>query len=94
MELLTFGQYVFFFACLILCLLLLMIRFWLGPTNLDRLMCMESVALVVMSMAAIWGIIVKTPHFLDAILVLSVVGFLSTIAIAKFIEKGRLFDDD
>ncbi|MGF1574051.1 MAG: monovalent cation/H+ antiporter complex subunit F [Sumerlaeia bacterium] len=78
---------------LISCLSLLVIRFVLGPTNLDRLMCMEAIMLIIMSLGALWGIAIGTIYFLDAILVLSIVGFITTIALAKFIEKGRLFDD-
>lgn len=83
----------FSFIVLFFCLSLLIIRFVLGPTNLDRLMCMEAITLLIMSLGALWGLSMKSVYFLDAILVLSIVGFISTIAIAKFIEKGRLFDD-
>lgn len=94
MEVLSFFQEVFFFGVLIVSLVLLAVRFYLGPTNLDRLMLLDSISMIVMSLASIYGIVLGTEYFLDAVVVLSIVGFLTTISLAKFIEKGRLFDDD
>jgi len=94
MEVLSFFHEVFFFGVLIISLVLLAIRFYLGPTNLDRLMLLDSMSMIVMSLASIYGIVLGTEYFLDAVVVLSIVGFLTTISLSKFIEKGRLFDDD
>ena len=94
MEIFSFFHQIIFFAVLVLSLLLLTVRFYYGPTNLDRLLLLDSIIMIVLSLASIYGIVLGTEYFIDAILVLSIVGFLTTISFAKFIEKGRLFDDD
>jgi multicomponent Na+:H+ antiporter subunit F len=83
----------FSFIVLILCLLMLSWRFIMGPTNLDRLMVMEAITLLVLCLAAVWGLVIDSSYFFDGILVLSIVGFIGTVAVAKLIEKGNLFDD-
>lgn len=78
---------------LIVCQVLLVWRFVLGPSNLDRTMTVEAISLVFLCLIAIIAVIVGTAYFFEAILVLSIVGFLSTVMIAKFIERGRIFDE-
>lgn len=76
-----------------LCLLLLLLRFLLGPTAFDRLLALESFALVFMCLVAVWGVRIGTVWFFDLILVLSVVGFLSTVALARYFDSGSVDDD-
>ncbi|MCA9414307.1 MAG: cation:proton antiporter [Candidatus Omnitrophica bacterium] len=68
------------------CLGLLFVRFVLGPTQLDRLAAFEASTLVVLCFAALVGLQLRTVWFFDFILVLSLVGFLSTLAVAHYIE--------
>lgn len=91
--LLPAGWQVFFVVVLLGCMIALFARFLLGPTNLDRAMIVDAIALVFLCLIAVMATAVGTGYFFEAILVLSIVGFLSTVAIAKFIEKGRLFDE-
>ncbi len=78
---------------IIICLALLLVRFLLGPSAHDRLMTVESITVNVLCLMAIAGLALGTPYFIDAILVLSIVGYISTVAIAKYLEKGDLFDE-
>lgn len=79
---------------LIVVLAMLFARLILGPTSLDRLTAIESIVLTVLCFLAFWGIVLETLWFWDVILVLSLVGFLSAAALAKFIEQGTIGDDD
>ncbi len=78
---------------LVACLILLAWRFLLGPTNLDRTMAVDSITLTFVCLIALISIIVGTAYFFEAILVLSIAGFLVTVMLAKFIERGRIFDE-
>jgi multisubunit Na+/H+ antiporter MnhF subunit len=75
-----------------LCLVLVFARFALGPTQLDRLAAFEAATLILACLAGLVGLWVGTIWFFDFILMLSLVGFLSTIAVANFIE-GKRNDD-
>jgi multisubunit Na+/H+ antiporter MnhF subunit len=75
------------------CLLLLLVRFSIGPTSLDRLVALDSFAIVFLCLVAVWGVHIGTVWFYDLILMLSVVGFLSTIALARYFDQGSVDDD-
>lgn len=75
------------------CLLLLLVRFAIGPTSLDRLVALDSFAIVFLCLVAVWGVHIGTVWFYDLILMLSVVGFLSTIALARYFDQGSVDDD-
>ncbi|MEQ8821269.1 MAG: monovalent cation/H+ antiporter complex subunit F [Sumerlaeia bacterium] len=83
-----------FFLVFVLCLAGLMLRFFQGRTALDRLVIFESFVLGVLSLTAFYGLVVGTTLFMDVILLFSIVGFLSTVAAARFVENGDIFDDD
>ncbi len=78
---------------LVLCQVLLVARFILGPSNLDRTTTVEAMSLVFLCLICIIAVMMGTGFFFEAILILSIVGFLSTVMIAKFIERGRIFDE-
>lgn len=76
-----------FTAAVLLCLSMLFIRFCKGPTPLDRLTAFEGMALVFVCLVGVWGAAMGTLWFFDIVLVMSLVGFLSTIAVAVYIER-------
>lgn len=91
--LLPMAWQIAFGVVLMACMGALLVRFILGPTNLDRAMIVDAIALVFLCLIGVMAASVGTGFFFEAILVLSIVGYLSTVALAKFIEKGRLFDE-
>lgn len=75
---------------LLLVLVMLMIRFIKGPTMLDRILCVDALALGVLCIMCIWQVLVGTTYFFDAVLILSLIGFVTTVALAKYFEKGDI----
>lgn len=80
------------FTALGITLVLMMYRLVRGPHPLDRVMCVDGIALVVICLMAVWDITIGTRFFFDAILLLAIVGFVSTVAIAKYLEVGDIID--
>lgn len=78
---------------LVICVGMLVLRFILGPTVFDRLTVLESFAPALLCLFAVWGVMLKTLWFFDVILVLSLVGFLSTVAAVKYVEQGNVGDE-
>lgn len=68
-------------------------RFCMGPTVPDRLAAFEALTLAFLSFVAMWSLLSGTVWFFDAILVVSLVGFLGTVFVARYLEKGRVHDD-
>lgn len=64
-------------------------RLVIGPTSPDRVVAADTITVVIIAMIAVYSIKESTAIFYDAILVLSVLGFVGTVAMAKFLAKGK-----
>jgi multicomponent Na+:H+ antiporter subunit F len=74
--------------------ILLLIRTIKGPTNPDRAIALDSIGINLVAMAALIAIQLKTTYFNEVILLIGILAFIGTIAVAKFIEKGVIIDND
>jgi multicomponent Na+:H+ antiporter subunit F len=63
-----------------------------GPTAPDRTVAIDILGIVIVGFCAILGIVTKRSYFLDIAIAWSLLSFIGTIALAKFLE-GRHFDD-
>lgn len=70
-------------------LLLAIARLIMGPSIPDRTMALDMVLMHVVALIALYGITVERDVLIDAIMVTAVLGFLGTVAIARYIEEGR-----
>lgn len=74
-----------FFALSILIALFRMIT---GPTMPDRAVALDMIGVNLLSSIAVISIVMKTTAYLEAILILGILAFISTIAFSKYIERG------
>lgn len=63
-----------------------------GPHILDRVLCIDTITMIVVSLICIWELVVGAPSFFDAVLVLAIVGFIGTVSLAKYLERGGLIE--
>lgn len=63
-----------------------------GPTLPDRVIAFDTIGVMMMSSFAIISILYHTKTYLEAILIIGVLAFISTIATSRFIERGVLFE--
>ncbi|MFQ5598227.1 MAG: monovalent cation/H+ antiporter complex subunit F [Nitrospiria bacterium] len=64
-----------------------------GPTLPDRVVAMDTITTVIIALIAVYCIQERNAIFYDAILVLSILGFVGTVSMAKFLAKGgKIFD--
>lgn len=68
------------------------IRILLGPSFSDRVIAMDVIGVNLLSTIAILSIIFDTKAYLEAILVLGILAFISTIAFSRFIERGKIIE--
>lgn len=73
------------FLALALAFLILVWRIVLGPTTADRILALDVMIAVAMGFIATFG--VRSGHFvyIDIAIALGLVGFLSTVAFARFV---------
>ncbi|GIV87870.1 MAG: cation transporter [Chloroflexus sp.] len=64
-------------------------RLLMGPSIPDRAMAFDTLMVHVVALVALYVVITDQLVLVDAILVVAVLGFLSTVAIARYIEEGR-----
>lgn len=72
-------------AALVLCLW----RILKGPTLADRGLASDIFSLQIVGLAVLLTIRLRTLLFFDAVLIVSILGFVSTVAFAQFIGRRR-----
>lgn len=82
------------YVALALCLAAMGLRFALGPTLHDRLVSVESATIALLAGMALWALERDNLWLFDVILVIALVGFLSTVAVARFAEREEEDHDD
>lgn len=67
-------------------------RIIFGPSLPDRVISLDIIGVNLVSGIAIISILLQTKAFLEVILIIGILAFISTIAFAKFIERGVIID--
>ncbi|PIP48810.1 MAG: cation:proton antiporter [Chloroflexi bacterium CG23_combo_of_CG06-09_8_20_14_all_45_10] len=74
---------------LAVCILIILIRLFLGPTQPDRLVGLDTLNTVVVVAMVILGAAFKEVIYVDVAIVYALLSFVTTLFIAKYIEKGK-----
>jgi multicomponent Na+:H+ antiporter subunit F len=61
-----------------------------GPTTADRLVAVNVISTKVIVMIAFLAVMSDQKMFMDIAVVYAMIGFIATIAITRYIERGRL----
>lgn len=59
-----------------------------GPTVFDRIVALDLVAGLCLCMIVLFAIHFEKPVLIDAAFAIAVVGFLGTVAFARYLERG------
>ncbi len=57
----------------------------------SRILALDTLVLLLVGLLVLWSDAEGVPYFLDAALVLSLLGFGATLAVARFHGEGRIF---
>ncbi len=71
-----------FFVCLY--------RAYKGPTSADRVVAINMVATKVTALIILISIITDQEAFIDVALIYAMTGFIATVCVSKYIERGKL----
>ncbi|WP_436344839.1 monovalent cation/H+ antiporter complex subunit F [Natronorubrum sp. FCH18a] len=61
-----------------------------GPTNPDRVVALDAIATNVVAIAVLFAIQTDRGLFITVSLVLAIIGFIATVAVAKFVIEGEV----
>ncbi len=65
------------------------LRLVLGPSIPDRAVAFDMLMSHVAALIAMYAVVVVEDSLLDALVIVAVLGFLGTVAVARYIEGGR-----
>ncbi|WP_247002127.1 monovalent cation/H+ antiporter complex subunit F [Halosolutus gelatinilyticus] len=61
-----------------------------GPTNPDRVVALDAIATNVVAIATLYALQTDRGLFVTVSLVLAIIGFIATVAVAKFVIEGEV----
>ncbi len=85
----TLDNYIMYFLIPILTLsiLIIFVRFLIGPDIADRVIALDLLVTCSISLIAFVSITSDQPTFLDIAMIIALIGFLSTVAFSYYLEK-------
>lgn len=79
-------------AILSISIVIAMYRMIKGPSLQDRILASDSISYTIVGMVGVLSILTDTKAYLDIILLIGILAFLSTIALCRFVERGVVID--
>lgn len=88
-----FAQFIVQIALVVMVLLLLpcAYRMWIGPSAADRLQASDTITTLLLGIIVILALLQGTAMFIDVAIAIAAFGFISTLAIARYISQGKGF---
>ncbi|WP_439096867.1 Na(+)/H(+) antiporter subunit F1 [Bacillus massiliigorillae] len=65
-----------------------------GPSIPDRVIALDALGINLIAVIALVSIFLDTYAFLEVILLLGILAFIGTVAMAKYLEKGVIIEHD
>ena len=62
-----------------------------APTVMIRVLILDTLNLILMALLALLAITTRSAYYLDAVFLLALLSFLSTLAAARYYSEGKLF---
>lgn len=66
-------------------------RVVIGPSAADRAVALDTLTMVFIGVVCVLCMIWQSDLYFDAVWLLTLVGYLGSVAIARYLEKGRIF---
>ena len=91
-ELLVRSAMGFALACVIVAMLFCAVRLLLGPSSQDRILALDTLGMTAMLLALVMGMRTASTVYFEVALLIALTGFVSTIALAKFVLRGEVIE--
>ncbi|CAM4374823.1 Na(+)/H(+) antiporter subunit F1 [Paenibacillus typhae] len=76
-----------------LAMLACLFRLLKGPTRSDRVAALDTIGIDVLAMITVLCMLLDTQDFLEVILVIGILTFIGTTALARYIERGVVVEE-
>lgn len=81
------------FWMVMLSIVLAFVRLAKGPSLPDRVVALDMITVLIVAFCALFAVFSGTVAFLDVALIVALVGFLATVALARFAERRSTVAD-
>ena len=79
-------------AAFLIAFLLAAIRLVRGPSLPDRILALDTLYVNAMALLILSGVLLDTALYFEAALIISALGFIGTVVMAKFIVRGKIIE--
>jgi multicomponent K+:H+ antiporter subunit F len=69
-----------------------MIRLWIGPGVGDRILALDTMFINAIALLVLIGVFQGTQIYFEAVLIIAMLGFVSTVAYARFVLRGDIIE--
>jgi len=80
------------FVVLVLGQILSMVRLILGPTSGDRVLALDTMVINALGLVVVLGVYQGVQIYFEVSLLIAMLGFVSTVALARFILRGDIIE--
>jgi multicomponent Na+:H+ antiporter subunit F len=82
------------FGMVLVAIALGFVRLSRGPTLADRVVALDMMSVLIVAFCAVYAVLVRETAFIDVLLVVALIGFLATVALARYAERRTEMDDE
>jgi multicomponent K+:H+ antiporter subunit F len=86
------GALMIAIACVAAAIVLNLYRLFKGPSAADRILALDTMVINAIALIVLHGILEETTMYFEAALLLAMVGFVGTVAYAKFLLRGDIVE--
>jgi len=65
-------------------------RLWRGPSAADRILALDTLYINALALVVVYGMQVRSSTYLEAALLIAMLGFVGTVALCKFVLRGDI----
>jgi multicomponent K+:H+ antiporter subunit F len=73
-------------------LLMSLVRLVIGPDQPDRILALDTLYVNTVALLVLLGIQLDSDLFFEAALLIALIGFIGTVALAKFLTRGDIIE--
>lgn len=79
-------------VCVMLAMLFCAVRLLIGPSAHDRVLALDTLWMCGMLLCLVLGIRSGSQLYFEAAMLIALIGFVSTVALAKFLMRGEIIE--
>ena len=72
--------------------LLCALRLWRGPNVADRILALDTLTINAVALVGLLGLRWQTALLFEAALIIALLGFVATVALARFVARGDVIE--